>query len=219
MKTTENSLKKVTKVSQGNNNEDPKDYDFLKATRQIKADNCVSNLTHRFMCKHEFLKFIGDDPISNKKLVNSCCEKELRERYNFAINNHDFSQSFEIFEDIHIDRWVLEIGRFLNVCKCGNTTSEEDKRIEQIHADLKTSFREKIHIPELKTATQSYEYLTKQHCEIEESDEAIIVKFPQDRDFPIKDEMKAINIMNEFHGELSFNFKDHCVIIVKEAEI
>ncbi len=224
---TNKTYKKATeKVSEGNNHEATHrsvDADIIKGImmkQRSKCDEgCISNCTHALICVHEFLNYVGNDSIVNKKLLGCACEPDLRSKYNSAINNQKFYRSYELYEDIHLQMQINKITQFNHYCDCKDRASNIapnviDKRLDQIRADFETYLGEKIYTPNLKTGVLCFEYLNKQGCRIDENKHGITIQFPQDREFILLAEMEAINVItNERNGIQTINFKEHIIMI------
>ena len=217
-KTYKKTSEKVSKVN--NNSLSTHDIFINIMMKRGHCDvGCVSNYAHRLICEHKFLEYVGDEPISNKKLLGTPCENNLRWEYNSAINNHKFFRSYELYEDIHLQTQINNITNFNHHCDCKIQPNINDKKLNQIQADFEAYTGEKSYVPELKTVAQCYEFFEKQGCEIEDTKDAFqsnltIIKFPHDREFTLPDEMKAINIITkERNGLQIINFKNHTITI------
>jgi hypothetical protein len=216
-----NPIENVSKV-----NNKASDRDIINAIIKLARDECeyecVSNLTHSLLCEHKFLDNIGNDSIVNKKLLGGPCEDELRHRYNSAINNRKFFRSYELYEDTHLDRQIKDITKDNHHCDCKDRVSNipptiNDKKLDKIQADFETYLGEKLYTPNLKTGVQCFEYFKKQGCRIEETKDQITIHFPQDRDFTLPDEIKAMHVLTkERDAQESINFKDHTITIMSK---
>lgn len=180
----------------------------VSGERKQSRLNCVSDKTHKLICKHNLTTSNKRDPIIDRIPLDDQCYEKIKHDYNLAANG-GFKYGFEAYLDSYVETQIEIISKK----NCKHTMMEAAKdESPTILKDLKALYREKDYVPIFRNPVQALEYLKHQSSEVKHTANEIIIKFSNDRDFLLPEEMAAIRVLAEEFGTVEIcNFKDHVI--------
>lgn len=183
-----------------------KDKSVTAVSKHTRLD-CVSDKEHKLICKHNLTTSNKRAPIIDRIPLCGPCYDQLKRDYTIAANQ-GFKYGFEAYLDSYVETQIEIISK--RNCKHSVMDSAARDESPTILKDLKALYKEKDYVPIFRNPVQALDYLKKQSDELEHTKNEIIIKFSQDRDFLLPDEMTAIHILAEEFGSVEIvNFKEH----------